>query len=457
MHLAKGRLYGICALPAIAALLLYLVPVSMAQDTKVPLLIVGDSISEGVQSFDANIRTQPNTYGVLLANQLAVELTLPLIRSGPRGMVGETAYRSRLRPYRSGTNLAVSGADVTTLLNEQAEALTADEIKTETELVLFPRTGTQMEVAEALGAQLAVCWIGNNDVLGAAIAFDHLDASQLTPVADFQARFTEISQRLNALADHLVFLNIPNVTDIGFLMDGADLVHFLGSDYGLSDGSYTSMMVMLMIRLGLDDGSLLQDPNYVLDADEIALIQGRLTQFNQIIAQAATGLGAPLLDVNAIFRNAVEHPYEFFGIALTSRLLGGLFSLDGIHPSNISHAVVVNELIDAINTSFGWAVPQLSQADLEQIFLTDPFVDKDGDGRVTGRRYAGVLETLGPALGLSGDRDDTVPDTPPAAALAQQQDQVLRTLQGLRDRDTNSTGSLSRQDMVAAFLDLVRF
>ena len=46
---------------------------------------------------------------------------------------------------------------------------------------------------------------------------------------------------------------------------------------------------------------------------------------------------------------------------------------------------------------------------MEAIFLTDPFVDKDSDGKVTGRFGTGFLETAGPFLGISGDADDFNP------------------------------------------------
>jgi hypothetical protein len=48
----------------------------------------------------------------------------------------------------------------------------------------------------------------------------------------------------------------------------------------------------------------------------------------------------------------------------------------------------------------------INQEVLDYIFLTDPFADKDGDGIVTGRFGEGLLETLGPFLGISGDEDD---------------------------------------------------
>jgi lysophospholipase L1-like esterase len=370
---------------------------------------MGDSIGEGVQSADANLRTQPASYLNLLAGQMGVDFPLPLIRTSPRGVVGDTTHRSRLFPYVRGLNLAVSGATVHSLLYDQANASLMRQIDSETDLVLFPRVGSQMEIVESLKPPLVVCWIGNNDVLPAVLTFDHLDASQMTPVEEFSADFSQLVQRLGKLTDKVVFANIPPVTQIGFLFDREDLIRFLGSDYGLPEGSYTTVITALLIKLGLDDGSLLQDPNYVLDASEVETIQTRVETFNEIIKEEAASIGMPVVDIYGLFEDSVANPPVFFGIPLSPRFLGGIFSLDGVHPSNIAHAIIANAFIQTINTHFQAGVPLLSQEMLETIFLEDPFVDKDGDLQVRGRPFAGLLETLGPSLGISGDFDDRVP------------------------------------------------
>ena len=66
-------------------------------------------------------------------------------------MVDNTDRRSRLFSSISTSNLAVSGADVHGLLNDRVDALTEDEIDSETDLVLFPRLGSQIEIAESVG------------------------------------------------------------------------------------------------------------------------------------------------------------------------------------------------------------------------------------------------------------------------------------------------------------------
>ncbi len=374
------------------------------------MLGMGDSMGEGVQSADANLVTQPFSYLNLLAGWIGIPFDLPLIKSGPLGKVEDTSQRSRLIPGVAASNLAVSGADVSSILNDRANAIQESEIDSETDLVLFPRVGSQIEIAEAVRSPIIICWIGNNDVLSAITSFDHLDASQMTSIPEFSTHFRETVQRLGALGGVVIFANIPDVTKIGFLVDRQDLIRFLGSDFGLAEGDYTSIVVMFLIRLGLDDGSLLKDPNFVLDASEVQLIRQRIEAFNQIIEDTVMDIGMPVVDVHTWFDKVTVDPPIFFGIPLLPRFLGGIYSLDGIHPSNISHALIANEFIKTVNAYFQISIPPISKTVLDLIFLTDPFVDKDGDGRVTGRFGAGSLETLGPFLGISGDQNDFTPN-----------------------------------------------
>ncbi|UCD70767.1 MAG: hypothetical protein JSW70_07105 [Syntrophobacterales bacterium] len=419
---------------------------------QVPIILgMGDSIGAGVQSADANLRTQPFSYVKLLARQFGIHFPLPLIRSSPLGVVGDTTFRSRLWPDIPALNLSVSGADVNSLLNDRADALSEDEIDSETDLILFPRLGSQMEVAESIVAPFIVCWIGNNDVLSAVISFDQLDASQMTPVEEFEADFKEIAQRLGAFGEIIVFANIPDVTNIGFLVDRQDLIRFLGSDFGLPEGDFTSIVVMLLIRLGLDDGSLLKDPNFILDADEVDLIQERIDVFNTIIDNVASSINMPVVDINALFDDVAENPPIFFGIPVTPRFLGGIFSLDGVHPSNIGHALAANAFIQAMNSHFHINIPPISDRKLQLIFLADPFQDKDSDGRVRGRSGAGLLETFGPLLGISGDRNDFIPDILPIRINASLGKQFIQRFLTLHGKDSQMASDWSKWDAIEAF------
>lgn len=425
-----------------------------AQAQEVVMVGMGDSIGEGVQSADANLRTQPYSYLNFIAGQMGIHFPLPLIRSSPVGVIGDTTFRSRVWPHVRGLNLSVSGADVNSLLYEGADALNEGQIDSETDLVLFPRLGSQMEVGESIGAPLAVCWIGNNDVLSAALSFDELDASQMTSEDEFKRDFWDIAERLGTLGGDVVFANIPDVTNIGFLIDRQDLIRFLGDDFDFPEGYYTSIVVMLLIRLGLDDGNLLKNPDFVLDAGEVEKMQGRIEAFNAIIEEAASSIGAPVVDINALFDDANETPPTFFGIPVTPRFLGGIFSLDGVHPSNIGHAVAANAFIETINSHFTIDIPPISQGELELIFLGDPSQDKDGDCRVSGRFGAGLLETLGPLLGISGDKNDFIPDPYPLRIDPSLGEQFIREFLTLHGKDRDRASQWDTRDAIEAFREI---
>src|SRR5687767_6011480 len=203
------RSAGACA--ALTVLCVLLSSPASAQPPA-PLVGLGDSIGEGVQSGDANQATQGFSFINLIGWRMGVDLSLPFIRTGWFSAVGSIDGRSRTNAATRSRNLAVSGADAASILRDRATAVTTAEIDTETELVLFPETGSQIEIAERLRPAVVACWIGNNDALGAALAYDQLNATQLTPLAEFTADFTELVRRLDALGTKAVFGTIPDIT-----------------------------------------------------------------------------------------------------------------------------------------------------------------------------------------------------------------------------------------------------
>ena len=393
----------------IAAILVPLGATVAAQPN--PLFVgMGDSIGEGVQSGDANAATQPFSYLNLVAIMMGTEFPLPLITPSLFSVVGDTVDRMRVDPAVEGLNLSVNGADVHSLLFRRADATTVSQIDSETDLVLFPRLGSQMEIVEALQPQRVACWIGNNDALASVTDFDQLDGfSQLTPLADFTTDFAEIVTRLDAIGGQVVFGTIPDVTRIAYLLYKQDLTRLLGSDFGLPDGSWTSLVVALGLQTGGFDASILNNPNFVLDSSEAANINQRIDEFNDVIRTTAAAHGMGVVDVAALFDAVSTNPPELFGVALTDRMLGGFFSLDGVHPSTIGQVILAQLFIDAFNAHYSLGIPPIPGAALVQFFLTDPHIDKDGDGRVKGRLGAGLLETVAFLLGWSGDFDDAVP------------------------------------------------
>jgi hypothetical protein len=374
-----------------------------AAQAPVPLVGMGDSIGEGVQSADASEAMQGFSFISLIGWQMGTDLSLPFIRTNFFGAVGNTDGRTRLNATTRTRNLAVSGADAASILRDAATALTPAEIDTETELVLYPETGSQIEIAERLRPEVVVCWIGNNDALGAALAFDQLNATQLTPIAAFTADFTELVQRLDAVGAQAVFGTIPDITGIGFLLNRSEVIRFLGSDHGLPEGHLTSVPAVFFVKLGLLGADTFSNPDFVLDPAEQAIISNHVAALNTVIRTTVASHGMALVDTHAIFQFLSLGPLDLFGRTLTTRFLGGIFSLDGVHPSNTGHALATLFFIDALNQHYGLGIPQLNGGLLQWLVQNDPHIDHDRDGRVRGRLGQGLLETLMWLVGLSGD------------------------------------------------------
>jgi phospholipase/lecithinase/hemolysin len=208
---------------------------------------------------------------------------------------------------------------------------------------------------------------------------------------------------------------------------------------------------MLLIKLGLDDGSILGDPNYVLDAKEVAVIQQRIEIFNAIIDEQVANIGMPVADIKSLFDEASTNPPVIFGIPVTARFLGGFFSLDAVHPSNIAQAILANAFIETINTHFQKNIPLIDQKRLETIFLQDPFIDKDGDLKVRGRLLAGLLETLAPFLGISGDFNDSIPNISQARIDRDRGQRFIEIYRWLQGKDRALAAEWTKKDTIEAF------
>ena len=407
MRTMKRIRRGVCTLAA--AITVGFAPIS-ANAAQPALMSIGDSIGEGVQGADSAWQTQVYSYANLVSAIMQGGMLVPYIETNAFGVIGTVGDRYRIFPQMYVSNIAVSGADTNSLLYQRAQAGSPAEISNETELVMHPMQGvSQMDVIELARPLMILCWIGNNDVLSAATAFSDLNASQMTPIADFERDYIALADRLGALIQNhnskVVFANIPDVTSIGFLADRAQAEVFTGFPVPLPEGHYTSIAgVILMSFQG--NASLINDPSFVLDAGEVAAIQARTQVFNDIIQREADRIGMPVVDVNAKFDEFIADPPVVAGVTLRAQMFGGLFSLDGVHPSNIGHALIANEFIRTMNQSFNMTVPELPQELLDVLVLTDPSIDKDGDGQAPGRLGVGLLETLAFLAGLTGDSND---------------------------------------------------
>ncbi len=283
-----------------------------------------------------------------------------------------------LEPTVQAMNLAVPGATVADALTARPD-LPVDSL---TDLVLglpglFGGAAlSQVEWAEALAPTTLLVWIGNNDALGAALAGD---VSALTPVADFEAAYAELLDRLAATGATLAVANIPDVTAIPFLTPAEEVaglvgapLSFIGPILGIGLGDFVTPDAFALIPAilgGFATGPL--PAGVVLDAAEVAQIQAATAAYNAVIATQAWAKGAAVVDIHGLLSSAKARGIVVGGQRLTTGFLGGLFSLDGVHPTNTGYALIANEVIRALDTRFAAGIPRVP---IREIQRDDPLV-----------------------------------------------------------------------------------
>jgi phospholipase/lecithinase/hemolysin len=356
------------------------------------LVVIGDSLSAGFQNGSLLDRQQVNGYASLIAAQAGTALPLPLIAepgipnvlqlvaASPLPVVTPAPGVSsgRTNPAVQPFNLAVPGAAVRDALTHRPDPAFDDLADVVLGLPgLFAGISrSQIEWAEALAPTTVIAWIGNMDALGAVIAGD---TSALTPVEQFEEDYDELLRRLRATGAAVVVGNIPDVTVIPYLVPAEGLASALGLPLdvatallGIGAGDFVTLDAFPAIQsilLGLAPGPLAGE--WILDAGEIDAIRRATAAFNVIIASRAAARGAAVVDVHALFEGVRARGMVAHGQRLTANYLGGLFSLDGIHPTDTGYAILANAFIHILNTRFAAGIPPMA---IVEVAKTDPLV-----------------------------------------------------------------------------------
>lgn len=376
---------------------LFLLPASAAAEERPHadfsrFVVVGDSLSAGFQSNSLLDTAQVHGYANVVAEQAHAPLILPLIAPpgipnvlqlvsfGPPPVIvtAPGISKGRDNPAVQVTDLAVPGAKAADVLNDRP----AGSPNGLTTLILgLPGllqgiNRSQIEWAEALHPTFTILWIGSNDVLGAAAAGTPALA---TPVATFAQTYAQIADRLAATGSQLVFINIVDVTKIPLFTKAEAVAQqtgiplaVLGPILGIHAGDLVTpnaLPIIQNILAGKIAGPL--PGTVVLDVAEQAQIRATVLGFDAVIAAAAKNHHAALVDEFTAFEREAVRGVEVRGQRLTTAFLGGLFSLDGVHPTNTGYALTANDVIKTIDRTFEADIEPVS---VEQVARQDPLV-----------------------------------------------------------------------------------
>ncbi len=302
---------------------------------------------------------------------------LRLVRPGPPPIVEPVPGPSigRLNPLIIPSDLAVPGHKVQDVLTTRPN-LPVDSL---TDLVLgvpgllLGVSKSQVEWAELMRPTTILLWIGNNDALAAITdaGVTHADPTFLTPVPQFQSAFHQLITRLVATRATLVVANIPDVTAVPFLTPAeavAALFHVPLSELGLSPGDSVTPEG---VQIAATNPHSILPPQYVLTLSEAITVRAAVQDFNAVIQQEAAAVGATLVDIHALVAGMQANGINVDKLHLTTDFLGGLFSLDGVHPTNTGYAVIANEFIRVMNAKLAANIPEVK---LAKVAHDDPLI-----------------------------------------------------------------------------------
>jgi lysophospholipase L1-like esterase len=408
---------------------------AFSQTTFHKYVALGDSLTAGVEGVCLVERHQIHSFPKVVAEQLGIaDFQQPLLSeralrdaSTPAclgavvaggtitvGAVSQTGGPTNLTLPRPYDNLGIPGADTADLVDLRVSSPTGGTASLASTVILRNFPGGPFEglnavdEANLLNPDLVTLWVGNNDVLGAALSGVAIDGVTLTPVAEFEAKYTQVMTGLSATGRTVVALNIPDVASIPFtttippvlvnpatrqpVLVGGQPVPLLGpqttptcstAPCPIPAGTLVTLGASSLLAQGIGipaalggTGQPLPDGSFSLPAtlnagvllypDEVALIRQRAIDLNARIASIAAANGATVIDIHAVFDDIVANGYDVGGgIVLTkSFLTGGIFSADGFHPTNIGYAIVAKLILEHLNSVKGtdFELPDMAEA-----------------------------------------------------------------------------------------------
>jgi hypothetical protein len=232
--------------------------------------------------------------------------------------------------------------------------------------------GSLLHQAAALSPTFLSLEYGANEVLGPALAGS---GALLFSVPQFTGILGYTLADLHTLLPDakLAIFNVPDVANIPYVttvkpyvVNPADGSHIplIGPAGLLNASDFVLLTAIDSLRVGTGipapaggNGRPLLG-SQVLSVDEAASLQTAVDGYNAAIAAAAATHGAALVDLHELFRRIATSGYDFQGVHYSSAFVtGGLFSLDGVHPTDFAQGLLANTMIDAVNRKFGATIP----------------------------------------------------------------------------------------------------
>jgi lysophospholipase L1-like esterase len=369
-------------------------PAIVARQLGIPLCTLGSSASD-------NCFAQP----IVSYPGIGPEMTLMDISTYPPVILNAPGSGSPLnttfgRPYN---NVSIPGANVADTFT--VTGAVAKPTRGVEQLAQFILRGPVTEVDSVVAQKptFILVWIGGNDFLGSAT---NGTTAGLTSVAAFTSAYNTLLDKLTATGAGVVVGTLPtNPAAVPFfrtvptvLINPATRAPVLGPTGQpitlvgqidaapgvgqLQAGSFVTLAAGSLIAQGFGIPSALKpilDPTnklplfgtplpdaVILTPTEMTALTQRIADYNTAIVASAAAHNVPVADIKGLFdRFATGLNVGPFHLT-SDYITGGIFSLDGVHLSDIGYTLFANEYIKAINAGYGTHVPVASIATFMQ-------------------------------------------------------------------------------------------
>ncbi len=400
-----------------------------AQLDTTTFVVMGEGLAAGMANFGLSSTVQSGSFPALVAAQMKTAFTQPLIQPpGIGDVVGYPGREAMFPVYPQGTvrvfppqpnpndaapplfvlNTSIPGHRLVDAVNMRPVAPIVQPKNMKQSVVNmilgFPQLffqrpvplWNQFEYAKAMFPTTALIELGYYEALDAAVSGD---PNRMPDPTVFGANYSAVIKGFRDLQAQVVVTTIPNPFDTAYFASpdmAASIVattpFILTAGYKITPQDFITRNGMQAISAQFWKRTISTLPaGSIVTAAVAADITSRINALNTQIINAAKANNAVVYDLNALFRKVRTTGVQVGTRTVTADYLGGFYSLDAVYPGLTGHAIIANDLLAFLNSTYKTS---FTAPNVTAIAATDPALSyqKPGGGAYTARSLGVELD-----------------------------------------------------------------
>jgi len=368
-------------------------------------VVMGEGLAAGMGNFGLSAAFQNYSFPAQAAAQMKAALVQPLMEPpGIGDVVGYPGQEVRLQTYPQGsvrafytTGTSAVASPPVFIQNLSVPGLTlADSVsmrpigpisqrnmkQTVVNMILgFPQLfldnvplWTQFEYARGLFPTVTLIELGNYEALDAAV---NLDPTRLPDPQTFGQTYASIIAGLRGLQSQVIVTTIPNPLDTAYFSSPAVAASITATEpfvitagYNVGSQDYLTRNALMTISNQFTNGVMTPLPaGSVLTAATAATLTADINALNAQILSAAKANGAVVYDLAAFLHKVKLAGAQVGTATVTADYLGGFYSLDAVYPGPTGNALIANDFLAFVNTTYQQSFPLVP---LSTVYSIDP-------------------------------------------------------------------------------------